>query len=424
MFPFARGSFVGGVCLNSWRVAVVLAPLSLLAAEGPTFDYLQVIESELEPGRVYQFDLPEEVFDGARAFPQDFRVMDASGFAWPFVVHTPREESSLATLTTRKLREESFGGEQPFVEIELQVFANQLAGGKLEHNVLTIRTSGQAYKRRVEIFAKDPEGKLQPLGSGHLVHFGPAANAVLRRVRYADAAADILVVRIRPEPGAAVDFSVTQLHVGHQRFRAGEIRGVPLQLEQAPEAGEGAGWASAIYDSGFISRPIDTLRFDFSEGAIICAARIYGRNNPSNTWQLVSEPVLQSSARFPRVDVPLRRCTFRWLKVDIFHGSAPPVVPLSIRAFATPRRVIFEAMTNDRGVLRYGTAGPLAPVPPATRRMNQSDLRMVPVVELGERRVFASLQQANKALKKMFYFSLAAVGGLVAFLIFMRRAFN
>ena len=69
MFPFARGSFVGGVCLNSWRVAVVLAPLSLLAAEGPTFDYLQVIESELEPGRVYQFDLPEEVFDGARAFP-------------------------------------------------------------------------------------------------------------------------------------------------------------------------------------------------------------------------------------------------------------------------------------------------------------------------------------------------------------------
>jgi phenylalanine-4-hydroxylase len=49
---------------------------------------------------------------------------------------------------------------------------------------------------------------------------------------------------------------------------------------------------------------------------------------------------------------------------------------------------------------------------------------MVPVVELGERRVFASLQQANKALKKMFYFSLAAVAGLVAFVIFMRRAFN
>jgi len=424
MFPSAWGLFVSGVCLNTWRVAVVLAPLGLFAAEGPTFDYLQLIESELEPGRVYQFDLPEEVFDGARAFPQDFRVMDASGFAWPFVVHTPREESSLATLTTRKLREESFGGEQPFVEIELQVFANQLAGGKLEHNVLTIRTSGEAYTRRVEIFAKDPEEKLRPLGHGHLVHFGQAANAVLRRVRYADAVADILVVRIRPEPGAAVDFRVTQLHVGHQRFRAGEIRGVPLRLEQSPEAGTGSGWASAVYDSGFTSRPIDALRFDFAEVALVRAARIYGRNNPSNTWQLVSEPVLQSSARFPSVDVPLRRCTFRWLKVDIFHGSAPPVVPLGIRAFATPRRVIFEAMTNDQGVLRYGSADPLAPAPSATRRMNQSDLRTVPVVELGERRAIASLQQANKTLKKMFYFSLAAVAGLVVFVVFMRRAFD
>jgi hypothetical protein len=99
------------------------------------------------------------------------------------------------------------------------------------------------------------------------------------------------------------------------------------------------------------------------------------------------------------------------------------VVPLHVQAFATPRRIIFEAMTEGPGLLRYGTEDVLAPVPGATRRMNQADLRTVPVVELGERRALASLQKTSKALKKMFYFSLAGVVGLIALILFVRRAF-
>ncbi|MFT5495577.1 MAG: hypothetical protein ACI9TH_000968 [Kiritimatiellia bacterium] len=390
--------------------------------EGPVFDYLQTIESEILRGEVYQFDLPEAVFDGAHAFPQDFRIMDSTGFSWPYVIHTPREESSLATLSARMLRHETVGGEQPYVELEVQLFPNQLAGGRMEHNVLTIRSSGGHYRREVEIFSKSPSGELAALGDGYLVHFGPAANAVLRRLRYDESTASILVVRVHPEVGSPLDFKVSQLSVGHQRFRSGEISGVPMTCEQEMVAGA-SGWSEAGYDSGFISRPIDTLRFDFGPRALIRAARISGRNDASNSWQLVSEPVLQATERFPLVDITLQRCTFRWLKIELYHGGETPVVPLHVQAFATPRRIIFEAMTEGPGLLRYGTEDVLAPVPGATRRMNQADLRTVPVVELGERRALASLQKTSKALKKMFYFSLAGVVGLIALILFVRRAF-
>lgn len=337
-----------------------------------------------ESGATYSLTIPNEVFDGAEKFPDDIRIIDASGTLWPFFVLEPQTDSQFEPRELKRLNESWVEGDRPYLRVELEVL-----GEPAPHNRLRLHTAGSNFVRRVEILGSNDRESWGQVGTGYLIdHQSPSH---VRNVELDYTRSDFRYVQCRIFPNARKaneEVKLRSVEVGTWvRPTAGWLT-APLEIVSKTDQskpGSEKEFQTLECDAGFYNLPLERIRLEIPPGEFARSVRISGRNDSGDAWQVVSNNEIHRLGSSEKTTVGIRG-NYRFWKIDLYHFDDPPLKVNQVEAQSRRWSLFFEAKSEERASLYFGAAG----VEAATfdlkqRRQDQGTVRGVAQAALSSR---------------------------------------
>jgi len=377
------------------RLAVALAFLWLLrtvsAAQDEmdwrsAFRWRQRLRAGVQAPGLYKVKLTNPVYDGCRQFPDDLRVLDTRGVQWPWFLWVPREKRTVQTLPVEALNAMEVQVPARYVRRDLRVAPDPRSGQRLAHDRVEIRSSGDGFIRRVEVYGSEDGDTWGLLGEGYLLRHARDVKAENRVVRYGRTELPRLELRVFPNARDADEtFRIHHVDVQRVTVAAGERETVALTPVSPGPEGEEKDAQMLLFDTGAENRPVDRIEIHAAEEEFVRPVRVYGRNGGTNEWRRVADGAIHRLGRQEKRAIDLAGCAFRFLKVAVYHYDDQPLTGVRLDAEAVPRYVVFEALADDTASFYYGADRVERPRYDLRRRKNENDLKQARLVGLGKR---------------------------------------
>lgn len=372
------------------RLAAVAGLLPLFAARGdalpadPRFAWRQPLVAAFASGQVYRVQLPAAVLDRSRAFPADVRIVDEDGVAWPFFLWAPARRAGIEIVAARVTRKQGGVGNEEPLEIDLQIGRGD---GRLPHNQVILRTTGQDFVRRVEVLAVQDGDSWTEVGRGYILDQVQEAHLQNRAVSYTETRAPRLRVRIHPNARELDEtFSLVDAQVALSSSPAAPPAVVPLVPVTLPASELRDGVLTLAFDTGARHQPLDTLRIAVQGQGFTLPVKVFGRNDAAQPWRWIADGGIYRNSAQERDTVDLRGASCRLLKVELHHYDQRAPLVAGVLAEMSPQYLVFEAGAGTRPMLTYGADGVPMPRYDLARRVTSATIAAAPLVELGQPR--------------------------------------
>lgn len=352
-------------------------------AEPGDFAWRRDVQGAITPGGLYRVELDAAVVDGCRAFPDDLRLFDETGQAWPFYLWVPAEQIVDQPVAAERLNPSQAEAPEPYRRVDLQLAAAP-GGARARHDSVEIVTSGRDFIRRAEVYGADAEaGAWARVGWGYLVDHGPGAPVASREIRYPVCDYPRLQVRIYPTTrNAAEEFTVLAVTPRLAVRSPGEWRDLAAREVAAGRQDGRPGTQVLVFDTGARGCPLERVAVAARESNYVRAARVYLRDAPEEDWRWVAAGELHRVDWEAQHEVPLGRARGRFVKIELDHHDDPPLSGLAVRLQAAPRYLVTEAGAGRRPALYYG-AGNVGPSQfDLARRVTAAAVQAAPVLRL------------------------------------------
>lgn len=359
-------------------------------------------------GTAGRLRVPGDVFDQARNFPADLRILDDAGIQWPFFITVPVDRTLSEQRTPQMLNKAFVGGSDPHWEFDL-VMPEESQGAV--HNRLELSTSGSDFVRRVEISIDEGAH----LGSGYLICFPNNRNARNNTISYPDSDAVRLHVQVYASAkNAGETFEVHNATVYCRNKISAERETVDAVRCHVPEQETDGRSQIFILDTGFKNRPVEFITFDVVDTSFVRCVSVFGRNEENEPWSSAGGGEIHRIGKDAETTVRIR-APYRWIKIDVRQDDN---LPLDIRAIgleAVPRYIVFEAAGKLPARLCFRGWDIPSPSYDLKKRISEQTALPLPVYRLDP--VQSNPQGASPSLFRKYSRSLGAVAvGIVSLL--------
>ncbi|HMP76816.1 MAG TPA: hypothetical protein PKE12_11040 [Kiritimatiellia bacterium] len=161
---------------------------------------------------------------------------------------------------------------------------------------------------------------------------------------------------------------------------------LPLAALPAPGDEPPRDDAQTLYfDSGLRNTPLRRLALAADEGEFSRAVKVYGRHTATNRWRWMADGGLHRAEGRERDWIDLHNTTFRFLKVEIFHGGEPPLSITNAVAIMEPQELVVQPASSDPAWLYFGAKEHALPRFDLQYRTPRSALNEAETVALGAR---------------------------------------
>ena len=357
-----------------------------------------------ERGRVV---VPSDVFGQARNFPNDLRILAASGTQWPFFLYVPPATVERETVTPEILNRSWVSGREAYLQFDLVV--PQSAGKPPVHSQVELTTSDHDFIRRVEVFAEAENGRM---AVGHLIDFSGQRGAQNQIIRYPVSDLTRLHIRIYSNAQNA-DETFTLSSVKLRRRMVGTVARETISTTKldVPERETEAGAQTRMFDLGAENRPLEWVVFNVESSSYARSVSAYGRNKTYEPWKWIGGGEIHALEGDIQAEVKLHHARHRYIKLHIFHHDDQPLKIQSIRLEAIPRYLVFEAASEGMAGLYYRAWDLSPPRYDLTGRVESESIAELPVFQTTD----AIINEAVNAppwRKHSKFFGFLAVGAV------------
>jgi hypothetical protein len=338
----------------------VLVPALLLTAYAPQTDVAlpapwehwrysaPVRVPRLDEPRLVRVLVPEAVSRQALPLWTDLRVIDDSAREVPFVLHARTERRSREARQARLLDLTHKPGEDTRAIVDLGAQTSV-------HNGIEIQTSSQDFFARVAIDA-GADGKDWRVLQGETPIYRFTNNGLdgNQTVRYTDNASRYLRLRITDGPPPD-RFPLTGVRVWHEVKVEAELLPADAALRAGGHAPVGESWWVADTPG----QPLSQVAFALERPAFHRPVRIR-TSEDGTTWRSIGSGDIYRIEGPDGVREQLRvgfaESRARFLRVEVVNRNDAPLAGVTLRLYATPRRVVFTAEPGRGYRLLYGNA--------------------------------------------------------------------
>lgn len=333
-----------------------------------------------EKGAAGRLRIPGDVFDQARNFPSDLRILDEDGTQWPFFILTPSDQTLSEQRVPQILNKAFVAGRDPYWEFDLMMPEEPR---EAVHNRLEILTSGNDFVRRVEISRNAEHGAPAHLGSGYLIGFPNNRNARNDTVSYPDSDVARMHVQVYASAkNADEQFTIQTVNVYCRNHISVEREPVDAARCPVPEKEQDERAQTLILDTGFKNRPVEFITFDVADPSFVRCVSVYGRNAENEPWHRAGGGEIHRLGKNEESTVRVR-APYRWIKVDVRQDDNLPLDIRAIRLEAIPRYIVFEASSDRPARLCFRGWDIPAPRYDLKKRLTEPAALALPVYELG-----------------------------------------
>lgn len=329
--------------LSGLLLAAALSTYSSAAEITGRFELCRPLEGRLEKGAAGRLRIPGDVFDLARNFPVDLRILDDAGTQWPFFIMTPTDRTLSQKRVPQILNKAFVGGQEPHWEFDLLLpEKDRLAG----HNRLELCTGGSDFVRRVEIFRDAENGARAHLASGYLISFPGLRDARNQTVSYPDSDVARLYVQIYTSAKNADEhFDVQSASIYCLNKISAEREFIPAVRCPVPAKETEERVQTFILDTGFKNRPVEFITFEVADTSFVRCVSVSGRNAENEPWRSAGGGEIHRLGKDVETTIRVQTAS-RWLKVDVRKDDNLPLDVRDIRLEAVPRYLVFEAASE------------------------------------------------------------------------------
>lgn len=383
-------------CVRLIPLAVVGTVAAVLAAPAPAalpaelelFEWQCELLGRFQSGTVYRARLTPEVFDGFQSFPLDLRLVDQEGVAWPALVWSRPDRSSVEPVRMTEVSFSEAAGGEDFAAREFFVEADR-SGEAPVHNRVMVHAGSREQARRVEVWGGPDRDRLALLGAGFLVEQKTPAPVRNRFIDYPDARWPLVVVRVfrdARQPDLALDWRTTELmrvdHDDHDH----DI--VPLKRMDTPaDEAPADGVTSFFLDAGVRNRPALYMTFSSEPTGFAVPVRVFGRNTGTNKWRWVVDGGLHHLDGHEQNRIPMGRADYRYYKVEFHHQAEKAPKVRHFAAAVLPHHLLFEARSDRKPYLFFGASRYSLDMANPLRRVDPASIDTDRDAEFGKRRV-------------------------------------
>jgi len=367
------------------KILGVLLFIALGAWGGETdlssrFEQCCPLEENPAQGTVARLVIPGDLFDQARHFPSDVRLLDEVGTQWPFFITTPVDRTVSKKRIPQRLNQVFVRGNVSYWEFDLLV--PEEAHGFI-HNGVEIQTSGRDFVRRVEISRVSDAGDSAQIASGYLIHFPDNRNARSSTISYPSSDTDRLHVRVYARAkNAKESFEIKCVSLLFTDHIIAERETVPATRCSVSGKETDERSQTFILDTGFKNRPVEFITFDVADPAYARSVSVWGRNAGNDAWRRVGGGEIHRLEDDTENTVRIR-ATDRWLRLEIRKNDDLPLDIQSIQLEALPRILVFEATSTRPARLCFRGWDVPAPAYDLKRRTSEATTRSCPRIGTG-----------------------------------------
>jgi hypothetical protein len=404
----------------STRVAAAVCGLALTAAAAPPpgvgdFEWRQPIRGPAAARTLFRLEVEPGLYDGARAFPSDVRVLDESAAAWPFFVWSAPRGDALKGWPVELLNTSVAEGRDRYLRVDARV--RDRGGGDLRHDRIVVRTAGSDYIRRVEVLGSEDGSSWHKLGAGYLVKHPQAEQAGNRTVTYPPSTFPHLQVRIFPDArDATAEVSLQSLDVMLKTPVPAPSARLEASFAEEKDGKAPAGVQTIVADGGCRNVPAERLLLSAGGGDFVRPVRVHGRNDPTNTWRWVGDGAVYRIGAQVSESVPLRGASHRFYRIEILNGDDPPLRVRGVALERQPHYLVVEAGQGGSPRLYFGSAAAEAPRYDLRQRVGDKAVAAAPLRDLGRREPNPAYA-AHRPPRFGKWLSAAAVGAASALVI-------
>lgn len=351
------------------------------------FAWRQPIVGETPSGRLCRVEVSAEIFDRCREFPADIRIRDTQDFEWPFFIWSPsRFDEMVAVRSETGSRAGGKGDGRPFI-LDLKI-RKDARSQVPRHNQISLITTGHDFTRRVQVLGSDDGQNWEDLGRGYLVDHLQEAHVSNRIISYEENAHPLLKLFIFPSASNNRErFELIDAQVLQRTDPNAELRCIPLEPVPVPATESKDGIQTLAFLTGAQHRPIEYLRMIMEGDRFTYPVKVYGRNDATNSWRLITDGGVYRVGGQSRELIDLHGAAYRFLKIEIFHYEQKPVTVQSVLAESLPRYILFEPQSALPAFVLYGAARVPLPRYDLQFRTPPAQMTNALSLQLGEARV-------------------------------------
>ncbi len=332
----------------------------------------QIRESNSE-GILADVILGPEILSKAKPDLSDLRIFDAMGHSIPFGLRYLHAKNIQQVVPSNEFnRDEPDDGVH---QLTLDLFQNEI-----EHNSMRVVTTGENFRRSIEIDGSDDGSKWRRLTTGNLVRFSEGEQKFkIDTMSYSDSRFRYMRVRVVPDPDASTAdndrdlFSFSEVSVLREVTLPGERMSMEAKVgSRQGIRSAGAPGSSWIVDLGGDNIPCDQIEVDVADRQFVREVSLQaelpygplGQNvfstifgSYSSTWQRKpGDAQRPMTASFDEVQTSRLR-----LLVTDYRNA--PLTIRSVKFSASVRQMVFAhpALTNSE--LRLFVGNPDADLP-------------------------------------------------------------
>jgi len=327
----------------------------------------------LELNPLVALTLFPDIFSLARPDLADLRIFDSSGKPYPYALRYRKPKSVRDQIPATE-----FNRLEP--EVGVHELTLELNGAVVEHNEVQIVTTGDAFRRAVEIDGSDDGQQWRRLVTGNLLRFAAGEQKIdVESVTYPVSRFRYVRIRVQPDPSPSIDadekdkFSVKEAKV----LRTVDLPGERSQWDTLVETREptrifGAAGSSWIIDLQGLNVPCDRVDVEVADNEFVREVQLQAEqpsglldrmvftplySESDSTWQRkLGEPKQPMTIRFPEVQTSRLR-----LLVTDYQNK--PLRIVSAKISAASRQIVFPQPAEGTSELRLFVGNPLADVP-------------------------------------------------------------
>lgn len=408
-----------------------LAPVCLAAetqANLDDYEWRSRIHGSFEAGLTYKALLTEDVYDGCRAFPLDVKVVDSRGVIFPSIIWARTARSGIDPVRSMQRNEPQWNDQHGFMLREFVIESGFDGEPHPVHNRVVVNVGGNEYIRRVEVWGGEDINRLAMLGSGYIIERKSPFPVRSRAIDYPDSRTPLVVIRVFQDiqnTNAPLDWRATEfmkVMVDEQDHEVIELDAMNLPEGEQPRDG-----TQFVYlDTGAENRQLLFLDVEIADTDFAFPARVFGRNDPTNSWRWVTDGGIHDIAGGKQTRIVLPRADFRYLKVELLHGEKKPPRILSMTAGAVPYYLVFTAMSGEKAHVYFGSSRYQLPMNEMSRSISRRSIGDAGEVTLSKRhvnptRVASSLNQYGRTLLTFGAGVVVLLGAIVTIRIIRHR---
>ena len=317
--------------------------------------------------------LSRDVFAHARPDLADLRLYDQAGKTIPYALRYRRPQTIQEAVPANEFNRAEPDDGSSELSLDLQ-------RDDLQYNEIKIITSGENFRRAVEVDGSEDGKTWRTLVSASLIHFEHEKQKIdLNTLTFADSRFRYVRVRVQPDPNrVTADRERDRVHTTEVSvLRHVEDPGERLTQDAAWQPREpvrinsvpGSAW---IIDLGGENVPCDRIEVDVADSEFARDVSIEAEYPSGPTGQLAFTYVaMTGEALWQRKPGEPRRpliATFsevqtRRLKLSVADHRNPPLSIRSVKFSAPARQVVFARPADETGEMRLCFGNPLAPLP-------------------------------------------------------------